>query len=86
MSAQEEPTEAWYQIRVSVNGEIHLSKPDRINQDDMEKLQNLLGSMAKVGRNESGQINFEIEGGGGWTFIPARNIDYMTILRVSPPE
>lgn len=84
--AQEEtPTGLWYQLRVSVNGQIHLSKPGWVSQDEMEKLQDLIASMVKIGRNDGGQINFEIEGGGGWTFIPARSIDYMTILKVDPP-
>lgn len=87
MSADQEGAEKfWYQIKVDTDRGEHYSKPDSVTHEDFEKLQVLMRDVVDASGREGGYINFEIEPGGGWTFIPARNINYITVLAVSDPE
>lgn len=87
MSAdQEGAEEVWVQTVVVANSVQHYSKPQLLGSEDTEKFQGLAEMVANIERNGSGHVAFEIEAGDGWTYIPTRNIDYITIMKVSAPE
>ena len=86
MSAQEEPTKAWYQTRVVTEHEVHCSIIEEYTPRDLEELFQVLNAVAKVGPEDGMSFSFTTEDGGGKTFIPARWIRYITVLKVDSPK
>lgn len=86
MSAQEEPTKNWCQIRVITDSEVHYSIVEEYTPEDLEELYRVLSKTTRVGSEDGMSFSFSNEEGGGKTFIPARHIRYITVVKVDPPK
>lgn len=86
MSAQEEPTKAWYQLCVVANGVAHYSEIDECDEMDLEDLYGIARRVVSTTPGKGGEINFTTQDGGHKVFIPSHRIEYITVLKVDPPE
>lgn len=87
MSAQEEPTKAWYQIRVVTEHEVHCSIIEEYTPKDLEELHEVLDAVVKMNPEEGAGFSFLTdEGDGGKVFIPVHRIQSITVLKFDPPK
>lgn len=74
------------QLRVVTDSETHHSIVEKYTKDSLEELYRVLNAVVKASPKDGLSFSFTSEEGGGKTFIPARRIRYITVLKVDPPE
>ena len=87
MSAQEEPTKDWYQVRVVTEKEVHYSIIEKYTPEELEELHAVLEDVVKMSAEDGAGFSFLTdEGDGGKVFIPTHRIHSIVALRIDPPE